>query len=186
MTHTELSRRVRAHISQAHRYAHVVRTARFAEMLAYHNGASTTQARLAGMLHDLARLYPATRLLEECERRGIPIDAFARENPIVLHAPLGAEIAREQFGVIDPAVLSAIRKHTLGDAGMSRLDTILYLADALEPGRDYADRAALANIAQHDLNAALRATLASTRDAMLSRGRRIAPQTLAALAFYNA
>ncbi len=64
------------------------------------------------MLHDLARLYSTSRLIDECELRGMPIDAFERENPIVLHARLGAAIAQEGFGVHDPQVLSAIEKHT--------------------------------------------------------------------------
>ena len=82
------------------------------------------------MLHDLARLYPAQRLLDECERREMPIDAFERAHPIVLHARLGAEIARERFGIDDEAVLSPIRKHTTAAARMSRS----ILADSLYAG----------------------------------------------------
>ena len=71
----------------------------------------------------------------------MPIEAFERANPIVLHARLGAELARDWFGVTDEAILSAIRKHTVAAATMSPLDEIVYLADGLEPGRDYAGRA---------------------------------------------
>jgi len=86
-----------------------------AEQLAVVHGVDPLRARLAGLLHDLARLYPAERLLRECAERGLAIGAFERENPIVLHARLGAELARERFGVDDPGVLSAIRKHTVAD-----------------------------------------------------------------------
>ena len=89
------------------------------------------QARLAGMLHDLARLFPGPRLIAECELRAMPISAFERENPVVLHARLGALIAQEAFGIHDPDVLSAI-KHTVGSAVVSPLDCALYLADGLE------------------------------------------------------
>ena len=102
------------------------------------------------MLHDLARLYSTTQLLEECERRGMPVDDFERRNPIVLHAPLGAVLAREQFGIEDAAVLSAITKHTLGAEEMSQLDCIVYLADALEPGRDFENRSTIWKLAQSD------------------------------------
>ena len=81
---------------------------RLADRLAARHGEDTRKARTAGMLHDLARLYSAERLIEECERRGMPIDAFERAHPIVLHARLGAEIARERFGV-------RRRVDTLGD-----------------------------------------------------------------------
>jgi predicted HD superfamily hydrolase involved in NAD metabolism len=185
MTYAELSRGVREHIEQTHRYAHVVRVARLAETLARMHGESTQRARLAGMLHDLARLYSAARLLEECARAGIAADAFAREHPIVLHAPLGAHLARERFGITDPAVLSAITKHTLADAAMSPLDAIIYLADALEPGRDYPERESLLSLAVRDLGAAMRATLAASCRHLRSRGETVAPQTLAAVAFYD-
>ncbi len=181
MTYAKLRREVRADLGQEHRYAHVVRTARFADTLAQLHGESAQRARLAGMLHDLARLWSAKDLLAECERRGIPIGAFERANPIVLHAPLGAELARERFGVTDETVLSAIRKHTVADGEMSKLDTIIYLADALEPGRDYAERAELAALARRDLDAALDAVLASSVAYLRDRGLTVAPQTLAAL-----
>lgn len=138
------------------------------------------------MLHDLARLYSAQRLTEECERREMPIDAFERAHPIVLHARLGAEIARERFGIDDEAVLSAIRKHTVAAADMSRLDELVYLADGLEPGRNFAERAALERLAFRDLDAAMLGTLRASIEFLRARGAAVAPQTLAALTVYEA
>ncbi len=181
MNFTQLSKRVRTHLGQQHRYAHCVRVARMSENLARRHGADPSKARLAGMLHDLARLYPANRLLQESEQYGLSIDAYAREHPIVLHAPLSARLAREQFGVTDPEVLSAIAKHTLADAQMSPLDCILYLADSLEPGRNFAQRAELADLATRDLRAAMSATIASSLRYVTQRQLPIAPQTAAAM-----
>jgi predicted HD superfamily hydrolase involved in NAD metabolism len=134
------------------------------------------------MLHDLARLYPAERLLAECEARGLAIEPFERRHPIVLHARLGAELARERFDVRDEGILEAIRRHTLAAPGMSRLDAIVYLADGLEPGRDYPQRAELETLAFRDLDGALRAVLRSSLAYVRDRGLEAAPQTLAALA----
>ncbi len=178
------ARRVRADLGQDHRFAHTLRVARTAERLAVAHGADPERARLAGLYHDLARLYPAERLLRECAARGMAIDAFERANPIVLHARLGAELAREQYGVTDAAILSAIRKHTVGAATMSPLDVILYLADALEPGRDYAGRAAALDLALRDLGAGLRGVIDATLTYLAERGLAVAPQTLAARAAY--
>lgn len=175
-----LSARVRQHLGQDHRYAHVVRTARAAELLAAKHGVDTTKARVAGMLHDLARLYTATRLIDECEMRQMPIDAFAREHPIVLHAPLSARLAEESFGVHDPAILSAIAKHTVADAAMSSLDCVLYLADGLEPGRDFSDRAELWAIAERDLSAGMRAMIGASMRYLTKKGLPVAPETAAA------
>jgi predicted HD superfamily hydrolase involved in NAD metabolism len=174
------ARAVRGALDQRHRYAHVLRVARMAARLARAHGVDPLRARTAGMLHDLARLYPADRLLRECAERGLAIDEFERTHPVVLHARLGAELARECFGVDDPDVLSAIRKHTLADAVMSPLDKVVYLADGLEPGREFPDRAALAALAYRDLDAAMRATVASSIVYLRERGLAVAPQTLAA------
>jgi len=165
---------------QRHRFAHVLAVTRMADTLAQAHGVDPARARLAALLHDLARLYSAQRLLRECESRGMPIDAFEGRNPIVLHARLGAELARERFGVDDEAVLSAIRKHTVADAVMSPLDQVVYLADALEPQRDYAQRASIAAFAYRDLRGAMAAVLASTIDYLRGRDLEIAPQTFAA------
>jgi len=177
----EVARAVRRQINQHARCAHSLRVARFAERLAHDHGEDPQPARLAGLLHDLARLYSMPRLLAECEARNMPIDAFERANPIVLHARLGAELAREDFGIHDDAVLSAIRKHTVADPAMSPLDTIVYLADALEPGRDFPERADWAALARRDLDAALRCVLESSIDYQRAKDADVAPQTFAAL-----
>ena len=180
-----LFRRLRAHFNQEHRYRHVVGVARCADLLAQRHGLDPRRARTAGLLHDLARLWPAEALLAQAQRRGLPIDAFARANPIVLHAPLGAALAREQFGITDDGILRAIAAHTLAAPNMSPLDQVVYLADALEPGRTFAERADFLRIAYEDLRGAMRAVLHSTVVYLKARGLAIAPQTLAALAEYE-
>jgi predicted HD superfamily hydrolase involved in NAD metabolism len=179
VSYAQLARAVRAHLDQDHRYRHCVRVARSADILAQIHGVESRKARLASMLHDLARLYSNERLVNECERRKLPIDDFERRNPIVLHAPLGAALAREQFGVEDPDVLSAIAKHTLGAEAMSPLDCVVYLADALEPGRDFANREKIWDLARTDLPAAMSAAIADSFVYLASLGREPAPQTLA-------
>lgn len=185
MRFVRVARAVRDELAQRHRYAHVLRVARFAERLARVHGVEPERARIAGMLHDLARLYSTERLLRECAERGMAIDAFERAHPVVLHARLGAELARERFGIGDEGVLSAIRKHTLADAVMSPLDAVVYLADGLEPGRDFAGRAELAALAFEDLHAAMRAVLASSIAYLLAQGAPISPHTLAAARHYG-
>ena len=175
-----MARRVRDHLAQEHRFAHTLRVARTAELLAAAHGADPLRARIAGLLHDLARLYPGERLLRECRERGMPIDAFEQANPVVLHARLGAELARDDYGIDDEAILSAIRKHTVAAATMSPLDAVLYLADGLEPGRDFAERAGLLELAFRDLDAAMSAVIENGLAYLRSRGLTAAPQTLAA------
>jgi predicted HD superfamily hydrolase involved in NAD metabolism len=185
-TFGELCRGLRQELGQGHRYAHSVRVARLAVRLARAHGADARRARTAAMLHDVARPYSAERLVAESEARGLALDAFERSHPVVLHARLGAELARERFGIEDAAVLSAIRKHTLASGEMSPLDTILYLADGLEPGRSFEGRVALEALAFKDLSLALAAVLRSQLAYLLHRKLEPAPQTLAALRRYAA
>jgi predicted HD superfamily hydrolase involved in NAD metabolism len=159
----------------------VVRVARAAELLAQRHGLDARKARIAGMLHDLARLYSGPQLIRECTQRRIPIDAFAAEHPIVLHAPLGAALAREAFAIDDPQILSAIEKHTLAAESMSDLDCALYLADGLEPGRTFEARSTLWGLALRDLRSATAAVLENSVDYLRRSGNAVAPQTLAAL-----
>jgi predicted HD superfamily hydrolase involved in NAD metabolism len=159
LTFTELARNVREQIGQEHRYAHSVRVARCADILAMRHGVSTRKARVAGMLHDLARLYSSERLIAESQGRGFAISAAEREHPTLLHARLGAALARELFGIDDPQVLSAIEKHTLGAEEMSPLDCVVYLADSLEPHRSFVERNELWQLALRDLRAATAETM---------------------------
>jgi predicted HD superfamily hydrolase involved in NAD metabolism len=174
-----LARKVREHIGQQHRYAHSVRVARCAELLAARHGADQRKARIAGMLHDLARLYSPEELLAQSQARGFEISAREREHPVLLHARLGAALARELFGIEDRDVLSAIEKHTTGADEMSPLDCIVYLADSLEPGRRFPERAELWNLAQRDLESATRETL---RCSALRQAKRLSRAEAAASA----
>lgn len=181
----QLIRSVEEELGQGHRYAHSVRVARCADILAQRHGADSGKARLAGLLHDLARLYSPERLVAECEDRGIPIDAAERLHPTLLHAKLGAAIARERFGVRDAQVLSAIEKHTTAAAEMSPLDCIVYLADSLEPHRAFPERADLWNLARTDLAAAMRSVLLLTMRHNARKGVATVPATLAAAASFG-
>jgi nicotinate-nucleotide adenylyltransferase len=90
------------------------------------------RAMLAGLLHDAAKLMPATELIAYCERYELPIDEIDRKTPQTLHPFVGAEIVRETFNLQEPDLLNAIRYHTTGRAGMSRVEKIVYIADKIE------------------------------------------------------
>jgi predicted HD superfamily hydrolase involved in NAD metabolism len=149
------------------------------------HGLDARKARIAGLLHDIARLYSPQRMIEECAARGIQMTPHERESPVLLHAALGAELARERFGVSDADVLSAIKKHTNADSAMSPLDCVVYLADSLEPQRGFPERERLWRLAQRNLDAAMAATLEQTVTYLNARGLKVANQTIEALRYFN-
>ena len=70
------------------------------------------RAQLAGLLHDCAKCIPAKKKLKICKDNKIPVTDFEREHTFLLHAKVGAWVAREKYGVTDPEILSAITWHT--------------------------------------------------------------------------
>ena len=126
---------VRSAVSEA-RYVHSVGTADTARELALRFGADPDQAYLAGLLHDIARESTGFDLVCEAKRQGIMVSEVEDKLPFLLHGKVAAERARS-LGVTDEGVLSAIASHVTGKKGWARLDQIVYLADKIEPGRDY-------------------------------------------------
>lgn len=119
----------------AYRYEHVLGVAYMSVALAMRWGADIAQAELAGLLHDCAKYMTVPQMLESCRQYGIALTDDELRAPGVIHAKLGAVMARAEYGVQDEAVLSAIRWHTTGRPDMSLLDKIVYVADYIEPGR---------------------------------------------------
>lgn len=111
-----------------------------AAAMAMVHGTDMEKAQLAGILHDCAKCVPTKKKLKLCKENHIPVTEFEKEHPFLLHAKVGAWIAREKYGVTDPEILEAIIWHTTGKADMSVLEKIIYIADYIEPARDKAPR----------------------------------------------
>ncbi len=109
----------------------------------------------AALLHDIARDLPIEKLIEIAEKNGYRIDKIEAENPIILHAPIGAIIAEKDFGITDKNILNCIKYHTTGRASITLNEAIIYLADFIEPGRDFEDAKKVRKIAFADLKEAV-------------------------------
>lgn len=104
--------------------------------MAYHY--DMDKAMLAGLLHDCAKNVPNDKKLELCKKHHIKVTQIERENPFLLHAKVGAWVAKKKYHVKDEEILHAIRVHTTGEPAMGTLDMILFIADYIEPHRDKA------------------------------------------------
>ncbi len=173
-----LCRTVRASLPHD-RYRHVLGVARTAERLARRYGVSTHKARVAAMIHDIARMWSAQRLGDYMRRNGLAISAAEQSTPALLHARVGAHIAHGQFGVDDPLMLLAIERHTVAVPGMSDLEKILYIADSIEPSRTFPQRAELEAAASRSLNEGLLACIRSSMEHLTHNGITVAPETQA-------
>lgn len=132
----EASAALRAHLGDA-AASHCERTAEAARGLASRVGVDADAAALAGLLHDWSREDGAEALVEYARAAGLSILPEERVHPYLLHARVAAEQVRQAFPGIRIDVLSAIAAHTVGTVPMTPLDKVVYIADAIEPGRDY-------------------------------------------------
>lgn len=162
------------------RYKHSLGVSETAGMLAERFGAAADQARLAGLLHDCARDFSDEELLQAALRLGFDVTVLERHMPVLLHAPLGAVIAQKQYQVSDAAVCQAICLHTTGGPGMTMLDKILYLADVIEPGRNFSGVDTLRQMAEQDLEKAVLAALDQSILYMVHKAGAIHPDTILA------
>lgn len=159
-------------------YRHCMGVARMASKIARHYGWNEEKAFLAGALHDYAKSCSPGELLEKAGLLGIEIDPVTRREPGLLHAPVGAAMVKEELGVRDPRVLSAIALHTTGDSGMSRLEKLIYLADIIETGRRYPGVDRLRKLAFIDFNRALLQAVERTILRVIQRGRLMHPRSI--------
>ena len=162
------------------RMPHVLGTAEEAARLARCFGADEARARVAGLLHDCTKKLDMAEQLALCEQYGISLDPLEQKALKLLHAKTGAAIARHVYGV-DNEVYEAILYHTTGRAGMSLMEKILYLADYIEPSREFAndpDVVRLRETVYDDLDRGLLLGLTMTIDEMEGMGNPVHHDTL--------
>ena len=168
------------------RYRHTLGVAETARRLAAGCGVSPARAYLAGLLHDCAKYMDADAMRAMIRQSDIPTDDAEMAADSVLHAPVGALLARDTYGVRDPQILSAIRKHTIGDAEMSPMDALIYTADFIEPNRKpFAGLEEARALADVDIYAAMRRCAQLTCEYVRAGGAQPHPKTLKMIQNYQ-
>ena len=117
------------------RFLHSVGVAETAVALASIYGVDTTDAWVAGMLHDWDKELRGQDLIDAVERWGVPLDVDDPATDPVAHAFTGAQAVRAAYPELSEEIIAAIARHTVGDVRMTPLDCVVYIADAIEPGR---------------------------------------------------
>ena len=161
------------------RIPHVLGTEQEAIRLAERYGADVEKARRAALLHDCTKKLDMEEQLALCRRYGIQLDELEQKALKLLHSKTGAAIARDVFGV-DEEIYSAIWYHTTGHAGMTKLEKIIYLADYIEPSRDFPGVDKLRKVCYEDLDRGLLMGLEMTIEEMTSMGNPVHHATIEA------
>jgi predicted HD superfamily hydrolase involved in NAD metabolism len=169
------------------RLEHTLRVEALAVHLARFWGVSEDKARIASLLHDIARDEPDADLLGQVKDTDDPLarEMAGTAAPLVLHAPVGALIARRDFGVDDPEILRSIALHTTGAPHMDRLAMIMFLADYCEPGRHFAGVEDVRSLLFSSLEAAMARALAQTLAYLRRHSRPVDSHTVEAAAAFG-
>ncbi len=152
------------------RYNHSVMVCETARELAVLFGADVEKAEIAGLLHDCAKNFTKDEMFALCEKYNIELDEVTKKQTGLIHAFLGAEIAKDLFKIDDEEIYDAIFYHTVGKPNMSLLTKIIYIADAVEPLRHYEGVERLRELAYTDLDKALVYQIDITIKSVLKRG----------------
>ncbi len=168
------------------RFAHTMGVVDTAISLAKQYGIDEEKARLAALLHDVAKPLSKEEKIRICHENHLFITEAEQANPSLLHAKLGAYIARETYQIFDEDVLNAICYHTTGRPGMTLLEKIVYVADYIEPNRNQAPNLKeIRKLAYVDLDECLYQILENTLVHLQTRSEAIDPMTEQTYLFYK-
>lgn len=168
------------------RYEHSISVSFTCTALAMRYGIDIKQAELAGLMHDCAKRFTDSELIQKCQRHEVTLTEAEIKAPAVIHAKYGAYLAEHKYGIHDEEILSAIACHTTGKPDMTTLDKILYIADYIEPRRDKADNLPkMRYLAFQDLDKTMYEILKGTLEYLNKKGNTIDPMTKQAYEFFE-
>ncbi|MBE0429391.1 MAG: bis(5'-nucleosyl)-tetraphosphatase (symmetrical) YqeK [Thermoleophilia bacterium] len=160
------------------RYLHSLGVREAVTGLAQKYGVDPRPLRLAALFHDCMRELSGPELLALAAKWSVKVRDVDRQAPVLLHARLAAELARREFRLADPRMVSAIEYHTTGNRGMSLSDKLFFIADHIEPGRDHPLVLKLRLAAYEDVDRAVLESIRMSERHLRSAGAVIDPETI--------
>lgn len=159
------------------RFEHTMRVAQTAKELADLYDVDVKRVELAAILHDLAKDFPAEKLKQLLDESQSPEDLL-HYNQELWHGPVAAYLLETKYGITDTDVIHAVRFHTTGRAQMSKVELIVYVADYIEPGRQFPGVEAVRHIAGKDLYEAAWTVSRNTIQFLLKKNVLVYPETI--------
>lgn len=159
------------------KYEHSLGVGETAARLAKRYGADVKKAEIAGLLHDITKQQDNVALAQMYGIASVAVKT--------LHGPVAAEWLRDKGYVRDAEILSAIRYHTTGREDMGLLEQIVYLADFIEPARDFKGVDKLRKLADKDLEKAVLLSIEGTLQRIIAKKGLIDTFSVAAYNYYR-
>ncbi|MEE0867691.1 MAG: bis(5'-nucleosyl)-tetraphosphatase (symmetrical) YqeK [Clostridia bacterium] len=183
MTECEILKKLQE-TQKERRYNHTLGVADEAVRLAPKFGVSPEKARLAALLHDCAKNLDEKSGMDFpglCRKYGVELDDYAKSEKALVHAFLGAAVAKKDYGVTDEDVLNAIYYHTTAKADMSPLEKLIYIADMTEPGRTIEQAEKIRHLAEENPDEALIYAIGCSIKHVIRKGSLIHPDSIHAI-----
>ncbi|MGE5629093.1 MAG: bis(5'-nucleosyl)-tetraphosphatase (symmetrical) YqeK [Solirubrobacterales bacterium] len=160
------------------RFEHSLSVRDTAVKLAKHYNFDVEKASLAGLVHDCAKDKSADELLEIAAKTGFDIGEVCMDSPKLLHGYAGAVIAKELMGIEDKDVLNAVHYHTTGRKSMSWLEKAIYIADYVEPIREFPGVDEMRKMVYEDLDKTMIFAYDLTIKYVIDKGQMLHPDSI--------
>lgn len=161
------------------RYEHTIRVTETAIELAKRFGVNVEEVRIAALLHDYAKNIDEQELKNYIKKFNLP-DELLSYHAELWHGPVGSKLVEKQFNISNQTILRAIYYHTTGRAQMSPVEMVVFLADYIEPDRNFPAVHGVREEAKKDLTLAARSALKHTIIFLLTKDAVIHPDTFLA------
>lgn len=147
-------------------------------------GEDLKKIQIAALLHDCAKCFDNDQMQYYINKFNIPLDCIEKKEIELAHGRIGSYVAQDKFKVTDAEILSAITYHTTGKKNMTKIEKIIYLADFIEPNRNYKGVDELRDIAYGgNLDKALLLSFDNTIKYVISINKLLHPRTVQARNF---
>jgi nicotinate-nucleotide adenylyltransferase len=146
-------------------------------------GENEEKAKVAGILHDIAKEVPKEEKISTAEKYGIELNEEERKSPGILHGKIAAKIAEIEYD-LDEDICNSISYHTTGRPNMTKLEKIIYLADYTGKDRKYEDTNYIYELSKKDLDEAMLYCLKKTINSIVGEDKILHLDTVRAYNFY--
>lgn len=175
----ETRRRIISDIGKE-RFKHSIRVKETAIKLAEIYHVDLPKTRIAALFHDCAKFRDEKDLMRKADEFDLNLNEYMLENHELIHAPLGAKMAESLYGISDRDILNAIRYHTTGRKDMNMLEKVIYMADYIEPMRNFPGVENIRDAAFKDIDRALFMAFNKTIIFLIKENKLIQPNTVIA------
>lgn len=167
-------------IMKRDRYQHVCRVVQLAGEIAEYYNLSVNKVKIAALIHDCAKNYSLTELKILIKKYDIKLSIVEKKIPKIWHAYIGAEIAKDVFKIDDYEILQAIRYHSTACKNLSLVGKAVYIADKIEPHRDFTGLKKIQKLLWEDMDLAMLELLDQEIVFLITKKLLIHPDTLEA------